>query len=136
MFDLTNEESFANLEGWLKEIEKRSSRKMCKIIVGNKLDLVESGEKERKVAEKDILDFCLRHSLTFKYSSALTGINVEESFHDLVDSNRFSIQKSLMSISTPFPSYINVCDLCFYTWVLLTVDQYEGPLSLAGMGPM
>ena len=81
------------MEGWLKEIEKRSSQKMCKIIIGNKLDLVESGEKERKVSEKDILDFCLRHSLTYKYSSALTGINVVESFHDLVDSKNFSIQK-------------------------------------------
>ena len=57
---------------------------MCKIVVGNKLDLVESGEKERKVSEKDIVDFCLKNSLTYKYASALTGLNVEESFNDLI----------------------------------------------------
>ena len=43
MFDLTNEESFVNLEGWLREVEKRSSQKMCKMVIGNKFDLIESG---------------------------------------------------------------------------------------------
>ena len=75
MFDLTNENSFNNLESWLKELQK-TSQQMCKIVVGNKMDLVETGEKERKVFEKDIIDFCLLHEVTYKSTSALTGFNV------------------------------------------------------------
>jgi GTPase SAR1 family protein len=57
---------------------------MCIVVVANKMDLVESGEKERKVPEKDIVDLCLRHSVTYKCASALTGLNVQESFEELV----------------------------------------------------
>ena len=42
--------------------------------------------EKRKVSEKDLIEFCLKHSITYKYASALTGNNVEESFHDLVES--------------------------------------------------
>lgn len=49
MFDLTDSESFRNLEGWFREIEKRSTGKFCKIVIANKIDLVESGEKPRMV---------------------------------------------------------------------------------------
>ena len=50
IFDLTDSESFTNLEGWLKEIEKKANPKLQKLIIANKIDLVESGEKERQVA--------------------------------------------------------------------------------------
>lgn len=52
MFDLTDPESFRNLEGWLQEIEKRATAKFCKIVIANKIDMVESGEKPRMVSEK------------------------------------------------------------------------------------
>lgn len=52
MFDLTDAQSFYNLEVWLREIDKKSTPRMQKLIIGNKMDLVESGEKERQVSEK------------------------------------------------------------------------------------
>lgn len=84
MFDLTNGTSFASLEGWIHEIDKKAGPKLQKIIIANKMDLIESGEKERQVSEEDILKLCVKHSLTFKYTSALTGFNIQESFRDFV----------------------------------------------------
>jgi hypothetical protein len=49
---------------------------MPKIIIANKLDLVDSGQKARAVSEKEIVDFCVEHNLSFKETSAKTGHNV------------------------------------------------------------
>jgi GTPase SAR1 family protein len=87
MFDLTDAESFRNLEGWFAEVEKFANQRFCKLVIANKLDLVESGEKPRMVAEKEIIDFCLKHSVTYKYTSAVSGLNIQESFTDLVESS-------------------------------------------------
>jgi GTPase SAR1 family protein len=86
MFDLTDGESFRNLEGWFREVERFSTKHFCKMVIANKLDLVESGEKPRMVAEKEIIDFCLKHSVTYKCTSAVSGLNIHESFVDLVES--------------------------------------------------
>lgn len=51
------------------------------MIIANKQDLVESGEKVRVVSEKEIVDFCVEHNLTYKETSALTGLNVRETFN-------------------------------------------------------
>jgi len=50
VFDLTDAESFRNMEGWFREIEKRAPKKFSKIVIANKLDLIESGEKPRMVS--------------------------------------------------------------------------------------
>ena len=86
MFDLTDAGSFQSLEHWVRELDRKGDSKLQKIIIANKLDLVESGEKERKVSEKQILDFCMKHSLSFQETSAFTGENIYSSFSDLVES--------------------------------------------------
>ena len=77
MFDLTDRKSFDDLRLWLREVkaEIRSS-KMPKIIIANKTDLVETGQKERAVSEKELVDFCVDHGLNFRETSAVTGTNV------------------------------------------------------------
>ena len=39
MFDLTNEESFKNVENWLQEVEENTSSSIVKILIGNKSDI-------------------------------------------------------------------------------------------------
>ena len=51
------------------------------MIIANKLDLVESGQKKRAVQEKELIDFCVEHNLSFKETSAKTGYNVRETFN-------------------------------------------------------
>ena len=39
VFDLTNKDSFDNIEKWLNALNKRSSHNIAKILIGNKCDL-------------------------------------------------------------------------------------------------
>ena len=39
VFDLTNEESFKNVENWLQEVEENTSSSIVKILIGNKSDI-------------------------------------------------------------------------------------------------
>ncbi len=47
------------------------------MLIANKLDLIESGEKPRMVSESEIIDFCLKHSVAYKYTSAVSGFNIQ-----------------------------------------------------------
>ena len=39
-FDLTNEQSFKNVDTWLKSIYKNCEEEMPKVLVGNKVDMM------------------------------------------------------------------------------------------------
>lgn len=41
VFDLTNEESFKNVENWLMEVDENTSSNIVKILIGNKTDMVD-----------------------------------------------------------------------------------------------
>ena len=56
------------------------------MIIANKMDLVESGQKKRAVSEKEIIDFCVEQNLSFKETSAKTGYNVRETFNEFAQS--------------------------------------------------
>lgn len=84
MFDVTDRKSFTDLKMWMEEIRTVVGNKLIKILLANKNDLAESGEKEKQVTEQEIIDFCLENDLEFKYTSALTGFNVKSSFNWLI----------------------------------------------------
>ena len=41
-FDLTDEESYKNINFWLADLNKHAPEKIVKVLVGNKLDLCQS----------------------------------------------------------------------------------------------
>ena len=43
-FDLTDEESFKNVNFWLSDLNKHAPAKLVKILVGNKTDLCQAHE--------------------------------------------------------------------------------------------
>ena len=76
VYDVTDRESFRNIENWVKEIEKYASDSVVKLLVGNKADLsakkVVTTEEGMKLAE----------SLHVKFleTSAKNSQNVEQAF--------------------------------------------------------
>lgn len=50
-FDVTERYSFDNIVKWLNTVRKLNDKKIAIVLVANKIDLVESGEKDRKVSE-------------------------------------------------------------------------------------
>ena len=76
VYDITDLESFQNLNSWLIEIEKNASKNVYKILVGNKCDM----ENERKVTVEQGKDFAAQYGMKFFETSAKNSTNVNEAF--------------------------------------------------------
>lgn len=74
VFDLTNPESFKNLEKWRWEIYNSFSNLKSIIVVGNKNDL------ERKISLENCLKYAQDINATYFETSAKLGTNIEEVF--------------------------------------------------------
>ncbi len=76
VYDITDLESFQNLNSWLIEIEKNASKNVYKILVGNKCDM----ESDRKVTVEQGKDFAAQCGMKFFETSAKESTNVSDSF--------------------------------------------------------
>ncbi|KAI0730163.1 GTP-binding protein ypt1 [Fomitopsis betulina] len=76
VYDVTDPDSFANVKGWLTEIERYASEAVKKLIIGNKSDLVEKKAVEYNTAQ----EFANQLQIPFLETSAKTAANVEEAF--------------------------------------------------------
>ena len=79
LYDVTNKDSFKNLENWLIEIEKNSSDKVLKILLGNKCDLSD----DREIQSEEGKAFAIRNGMEFMETSAKMNTNVSEAFETL-----------------------------------------------------
>jgi GTPase SAR1 family protein len=50
VFDLTDEDSFKNINFWISDIQKHGPEKVVQVLVGNKHDLCEMGDEYESVA--------------------------------------------------------------------------------------
>ena len=79
-FDLTNHDSFVNLNNWLEEVAKYTDNNIDKLILANKSDL-----NEKKVTKKEMEDFEKKTGIKIMEVSAKTGIGVEEAFKSMIE---------------------------------------------------
>ena len=77
VYDITDRESFENLNSWLIEIEKNANKNVYKLLIGNKCDL----EEKRKVSYQEGKDFAESNGMKFMETSAkIIYIKVSRSF--------------------------------------------------------
>jgi small GTP-binding protein len=76
VYDITDQESFNNLNSWLIEIEKNANKNVYKILIGNKCDL----EEKRQVSYEQGKEFADTYGMKFIETSAKTNQNVHEAF--------------------------------------------------------
>ena len=81
VYDITDRESFENLNSWLIEIEKNANKNVYKLLIGNKSDL----EEKRKVTFQEGKDFAESNGMKFIETSAKTSANVQEAFETLTN---------------------------------------------------
>ena len=81
VYDITDRESFENLNSWLIEIEKNANKNVYKLLIGNKCDL----EDKRKVTFQEGKDFAESNGMKFMETSAKTASKVQDAFELLTN---------------------------------------------------
>lgn len=76
VYDVTEMESFNNVKQWLNEIDRYANDSVCKLLVGNKCDLVENKVVDTETAKA----FADELGIPFLETSAKDSINVEQAF--------------------------------------------------------
>lgn len=76
VYDVSNEVSFLNINRWIEEIERHTSKKIYKILVGNKCDLVD----QRKISFDSGKEMADNLKIDFIETSALSSENIEKVF--------------------------------------------------------
>ncbi|XP_062087637.1 ras-related protein RIC1-like [Humulus lupulus] len=80
VYDVTDEESFKHVKGWLQEIDKYTKGNVTKLLVGNKCDLT-----DKKVVSYDTAKaFADEVGIPFFETSAKDATNVEQTFLTMV----------------------------------------------------
>ena len=81
IYDITNTQSFENVKTWVNQIREEASSNVIIYITGNKVDM----EDERKVDRDDGEKLAEELGFPFVETSAKNGININETFEDLVE---------------------------------------------------
>ena len=75
-YDITDRESFSNIENWMNEVEKHASDNISRILVGNKSDM----DDARQVSTDEGKELAEHYNVRFLETSAKDCKNVEEAF--------------------------------------------------------
>jgi len=81
VYDVTQRDSFENLEQWLKEVKLHTSESgegVVKLLVGNKIDL------ERNVSREEAEDWARSQGMMFLEASAKTKLGIRQCFLEVV----------------------------------------------------
>ena len=79
VYDVTEKDSFNNLNFWLMEIEKNANKNVLKVLIGNKTDL----EDKRVISYNQGKEFADMHGLKFVETNVKKNKNVREAFEIL-----------------------------------------------------
>ena len=90
VFDLTREETFSAVQRFLYDLKQWSEPDCVVFLVGNKLDLIESGEGERAVSQNDVAKFCSENGLKYMETSAKADHNIRDAFYNLLESKYYN----------------------------------------------
>mmetsp|Transcript_6197 Transcript_6197/g.9681 ORF Transcript_6197/g.9681 Transcript_6197/m.9681 type:complete len:222 (-) Transcript_6197:57-722(-) len=106
VYDVTNEESFANIRRWAAQIAAHGEEGADRMLLGNKADF----EPPKRVVDasrgKALAD---EYGIPFMETSAKEGSNVEEAFIAIADSVRVRLQaKESVASSVPPNSVIRL----------------------------
>ena len=78
-YDVTRLDSFENVINWMRQVQKNARDDVEKLLVGNKIDMVDI----RKVTKERGTQLALEFGIPFIETSAKSGENVSKAFVDV-----------------------------------------------------
>ncbi|KAJ5079674.1 ras-related protein rab-5c [Anaeramoeba ignava] len=79
VYDITDSQSFAQVQHWIKELKTVLEKTPIIIIAGNKYDCL----SKQKVSKEDAENYAEKNGAHHFYTSAKTGFGIVEAFQDL-----------------------------------------------------
>ena len=95
VYDITDKQSFKDIDNWLAEVEKHASENVNKLLVGNKCDL----ESNRQVSYEEGKAYADQLGIKFIETSAKESKNVDSAFFTMANEIKARVQKN----DTPGP---------------------------------
>lgn len=84
VYDITQDKTFANVQKWIEELRAHADPDIVIMLVGNKVDLVETTPAERQVSREQGQQLARDQGMLFEETSAVRGIQVREAFETLL----------------------------------------------------
>ena len=78
-FDVSNRDSFDNVKKWMESIFDHADQNVCKIMVGNKIDI-----EDRRVTQKEAQDLATSYNMLYFEASAKQNIGITVLFETLM----------------------------------------------------
>ena len=98
MYDITDKDTFMNVQSWMKEIEKYAQENVNILLIGNKNDL----EEQRMVQKKEGEDLAASYNIPFMETSASNSVNIKEAFTEMAKNIMQRVEKEPnKSMNTP-----------------------------------
>jgi Ras-related protein Rab-1A len=89
VYDITNRESFNQLQYWIKEIDTHASPHVCRLLVGNKSDL----NAKRAIMTEEGTAFARQFGIPFIETSALNTSNIDTMFLTMARAMKKSVSE-------------------------------------------
>ena len=102
VYDVTNKQTFKNIEYWLGEVDKHAKKDLAMMLIGNKCDMEES----REVAAVEGKEMAEKLGMKFLETSAKDKTNVENAFMQLTKELIAKMANNPNSYQTPSHSRI------------------------------
>ncbi|KAJ3394494.1 GTP-binding protein [Lobulomyces angularis] len=90
-YDVTDIKTFNNIDNWMRQIEKNTNGDLCRMLIGNKCDLLE----EKHVSKEQGQRLADTYNIKFLETSAKSDIAVEEAFLTLAKEIKVRLIDSL-----------------------------------------
>ena len=81
MYDITDKQSFNNIENWMQTIKDNAGNKMATVLIGTKCDL----EEERAIPTEKGKNLAEKFEIHFFETSSKENINIEKAFYDIAE---------------------------------------------------
>ena len=84
LYDITEKKTFDHVKEWMESIKETATNmnNYCTFLMGSKLDLIESGKKEREVTEEEAEDKCREYGIEWGGEFSNKDFS-EEQFKDI-----------------------------------------------------